>query len=146
MQGLSEPWLDAVRDELRTALAARPAGPQLVIRGEADVQALVKLVREMGSNPLLAGRLQQGLGRLQLRIEPGAYGRCGCPHERAPAASADAPQAAEAAPPLQGVITLARLQRAAAQQPPRLAADAVLTPQARDWVRQCKLDVQRSPT
>ena len=139
-----------VRDELQLAGAA--AAPVLTVGSEADLQALVKLIREMGSNPLLAGQLKGGVGRVSIQVAHGNFDGCACDseHSAAPGAGAAAPAANTGAKSMRsalgGLVTLARIQ--AANIPKGsvilLDQDAIVTPQVRDWMRQNKVQAQRS--
>lgn len=149
--------LQSLRDQVRAELklAAQAEGPVLTVQSEADIAALVKLIREVGSNPLLAGQLGRvdSVGAMRIRVLHGNYDGCGCragaddqatPHEPARSQAAAKPQALS--PALAGVITLARIQAAKIPKDSTilLDIDAVLTPQVRDWLRQNKVQVQRS--
>ena len=68
---------DALRRQVREEIL-RTAGPVLTIRCEADLQALNKLIRELGSNPLVATQLGAGVGGMQIQVMPGDYDGCGC--------------------------------------------------------------------
>ena len=132
-----------VREEI-----LRTAGPVLTIRGEADLQALNKLIRELGSNPLVTSQLGAGIGSLQIQVMPGDYEGCGCHTE---SSASVAPQKnpadrAPMAPALGGLITLSRIQAANLPKGSEILLDqeAVITPQVRDWLRQNKIQIQRS--
>ena len=139
-----------VRDELQLASAA--AAPVLTVCSEADLQALVKLIREMGSNPLLADQLQGGVGRVLVQVVHGNFDGCACDsdHGAARGASAAKPVADAGVKTMHsalgGLVTLARIQ--AANIPKGsvilLDEDAIVTPQVRDWMRQNKVQAQRS--
>lgn len=145
---------EQVREEVRQAL--RPEGQAglglLKVSGEADLQALVKLIREMASNPLLAEQLQQGRGVLQVQVLAGQYEGCVCPgvlgHAESPAPSGVVKAKARMLPALGGLVTLTRLQAANLEghSVVVLGQDAVLTPSAKDWLRQNKVQVQRGET
>ena len=137
---------EQVRHEL--AMAEQASAPVLTIRSESDIQALAKLIREMGSNPLLKDQLAQGLGQLRLQVMHGSYDGCLCEShtQSSPKAGAGPAAAPAMAPAFGGVITLARLQAAKIPKESTilLDVDAVMTPQVRDWLRQNKVQVQRS--
>ena len=140
---------DQVRAELK--LAEQAAGPVLTIQSEADIEALVKLIREIGSNPLLADQLAHGVGAMRVRVLHGNYGGCACQSGGhalgdTPPAQATSTKSRALVPALGGVITLARIQAAKIPKDSSilLDIDAVLTPQVRDWLRQNKVQVQRS--
>lgn len=139
---------DDVKQEVRQALAQTPPSGLglLQLRSEEDLQALIKLIRELGSNPLLAQHLADGRGFLQLQILPGVYEGCAC-HGHA-ASPGTAPVEAAMVPALGGLVTQSRLQAANLEGQGRviLDQDAVLTPSAKDWLRQNKVQVQRSGT
>ena len=136
---------DQVRAELK--LAAQAEGPLLTVQSEADIAALVKLIREVGSNPLLADQLGHGVGSMRVRVLHGNYDGCAC-HSGSEdhAEHQSSPKSRALAPALGGVITLARIQAAKIPKDSTilLDIDAVLTPQVRDWLRQNKVQVQRS--
>jgi hypothetical protein len=139
-----------VRDELQLASVA--AAPVLTVCSEADLQALVKLIREMGSNPLLADQLQGGVGRVLVQVVHGNFDGCACDSDHGAARGAIAAKPVADAgvktmhSALGGLVTLARIQ--AANIPKGsvilLDEDAIVTPQVRDWMRQNKVQAQRS--
>ena len=143
---------EQVKQEVAQALAQREhAGMgMLTISGEADLQALVKLIREMGSNPLLAEAMSQGKGHLHLQVKAGAFEGCACQsaggghHAEQPGSTA-VTATASMAPALGGLVTLKRLQAGnlEGRSLMLLDQDAVLTPTAKDWLRQNKIQVQR---
>lgn len=135
-----------VRDELQRAYPPAPPQPVLTVRSEADLQALVKLIREMGSNPLLADQLQSGVGRLAVQVEHGQFDGCACHANDDACATPSASAPMVMRPALGGLVTLARIQ--AANIPKGsivlLDQDAIVTPQVKDWMRQNKVQAQRS--
>jgi len=134
-----------VREEL-----VHIAGPVLTISCEADLQALTTLIRAIGSNTLLASKLGCGIGAMQIQVMPGDFEGCGC-HEKPLAINGSVsakPSRSNMKPALGGIVTLARVQAANLPIGSEILLDqeAVITPQARDWFRQNKIQVQRSET
>lgn len=138
---------DTLRRQVREEIL-RTAGPVLTIRCEADLQALNKLIRELGSNPLVAAQLGAGVGGMQIQVMPGDYDGCGCHTEpsKSVASRENPAYRASMAPALGGLITLSRIQAANLPKGSEilLDQDAVITPQVRDWLRQNKIQIQRS--
>ena len=139
-----------VRDELQMASAA--AAPILTVACEADLQALVKLIREIGTNPLLVDQLKGGVGRVSIQVRHGSFDGCACDSEHSSvstqgsAKSVVSTSAKSMRSALGGLVTLARIQ--AANIPKGsiilLDQDAIVTTQVRDWMRQNKVQAQRS--
>ena len=122
-----------VREVLREAIAGRSAqGLSAVesvrIDSDAELQAFVQRLLD----PAVQERVKAGKLRFSLAVPPNTTSSGG-------ALPASTPSAA----PLSGVISEKTIERHAGQQTLTIAADAVVTPLARDRARQLKIRIER---
>jgi hypothetical protein len=121
-----------VREVLRDVMAARkPAhgetsAERVRIASDADLAAFVRRLITGLADPVEGARIREGKHRFSLDAAPGAPAN-------------DVARGAG----LSGVITEARVLRAAGSGALVLAADAVLTPLARDKARSLGLKIER---
>jgi hypothetical protein len=121
-----------VREVLREAIAGRgPQGLSAVetvrIASDAELQAFVQRLLD----PAVQERVKSG--KLRFSLAAGA----------AQVTAAASPVTSSAGTPLTGVISEKTIDRHAGQQTLLIAADAVVTPLARDRARQLKIRIER---